>query len=107
MRRAAVAAAALVAVALAANVARADDDYDPKSAAWNGLARLVALAEGMGFEVDAVNSLEWSELGANDILWMVYPTQRVDPNKLSAFVQAGGNVVIADDFGDGKDAMAG
>ncbi len=61
----------------------------------------------MGFEVDAVNSLEWSELGANDILWMVYPTQRVDPNKLSAFVQAGGNVVIADDFGDGKEAMAG
>jgi hypothetical protein len=83
------------------------DDYDPKSPAWNGLARLVALAEGMGFEVDPLGSLEWSELSDNDILFVVYPEQRVDPNKLSAFVQAGGNVVIADDFGEGKDAMAG
>ena len=34
------------------------------------------------------------------------PLQRVDPNRLAAFVQAGGNVVIADDFGEGKDAMS-
>jgi hypothetical protein len=103
----ALAIAVVLAVALVATPARADDDYDPKSPAWNGLARLVALAEGMGFEVDAVGSLEWGELTSNDILWLVYPVQRVDPNKLSAFVQAGGNAVIADDFGDGKDAMAG
>jgi hypothetical protein len=97
----------VLALCLGGRTARADEDYDPKSAAWNGLARLVALAEGMGFEVDAVSSLEWGELGANDVLWLVYPIQRVDPNKLSAFIQAGGNAVIADDFGDGKDAMAG
>ena len=41
----------------------------------------------------------------SDILVLVYPLQRVDPAQLGAFVQAGGNVVIADDFGEGKDAM--
>lgn len=82
-------------------------DYDPHSTAWNGMAQFVALAEGMGFDVTPVSELEWSELGAHDILFLVYPLRRVDPNRLSAFVQAGGNVVIADDFGEGRDAMSG
>nr|HEX4317618.1 DUF4350 domain-containing protein [Kofleriaceae bacterium] len=107
MTRVVAIALALVGVLATARVARADDDYDPKSPAWNGMVRTVALAEGMGFEVDPVASLEWSDLSDNDILFLVYPLQRVDPNRLSAFVQAGGNVVLADDFGDGKDAMAG
>jgi hypothetical protein len=81
-------------------------DYDPHSQAWNGMASFVGLAEGMGFEVDAVSELEWDKLTANDILFLVYPLTRVDPARLRAFVQAGGNVVIADDFGEGKEAMA-
>jgi hypothetical protein len=85
----------------------AGDDYDPRSTAWNGMASFVGLAEGMGFEVNAVGSLEWGDLSAEDILVLIYPLQRVDPGRLGAFVQAGGNVVIADDFGEGKDAMQG
>jgi hypothetical protein len=81
-------------------------DYDPHSQAWNGMASFVGLAEGMGFEVTPVIALEWSELSSNDILFLVYPLTRVDPARLGAFVQAGGNVVIADDFGEGKEAMA-
>ncbi len=80
-------------------------DYDPRSQAWNGLASFVGLAEGMGFEVTPVGQLEWSDLSADDILFLIYPLQRVDPARLGSFVQAGGNVVIADDFGEGKDAM--
>jgi hypothetical protein len=83
------------------------DDYDPHSTAWNGMASFVGLAEGMGFEVTPVSLLEWSELSSTDILFLIYPLQRVDPGRLGAFVQAGGNVVIADDFGEGKDAMQG
>ncbi|HEY0480170.1 MAG TPA: DUF4350 domain-containing protein [Kofleriaceae bacterium] len=83
------------------------DDYDPRGTAWNGMASFVGLAEGMGFSVSAVSSLEWGDLSSEDILVLIYPLQRVDPGRLGAFVQAGGNVVIADDFGDGKDAMAG
>ncbi|MGE0551246.1 MAG: DUF4350 domain-containing protein [Kofleriaceae bacterium] len=82
-----------------------DTDYDPHSQSWNGMASFVGLAQGMGFTVDAVTSLEWSELGAEDILVLVYPTKRVDPTRLGAFIKAGGHAVIADDFGDGKEAM--
>lgn len=82
-------------------------DYDPRGAAWNGMASFVGLAEGMGFSVTPVSSLEWSDLSSEDILILIYPLQRVDPGRLGAFVQAGGNVVIADDFGEGKDAMQG
>jgi len=97
-----------LAVVLAAGEARADDaDYDPRSTAWNGMASFVGLAEGMGFEVTPVSSLEWSDLSSEDILILIYPLQRVDPGRLGAFVQAGGNLVIADDFGEGKDAMQG
>jgi hypothetical protein len=110
-RRLAAAAAVAIAGLAGAGPARAADaeggDYDPRSTAWNGMASFVGLAEGMGFSVTPVSSLEWSELSSEDILVLIYPVQRVDPGRLGAFVQAGGNVVIADDFGEGKDAMQG
>ncbi len=80
-------------------------EYDPRSQAWNGMASFVGLAEGMGFEVSPVSSLEWGDISADDILFLVFPLQRVDPGRLGAFVQAGGHVVIADDFGEAKEAM--
>jgi hypothetical protein len=108
---AAIAALAAVTAVGAARPAHAADaegaDYDPRSTAWNGMASFVGLAEGMGFSVTPVSSLEWSDLSAEDILVLIYPVQRVDPGRLGAFVQAGGNAVIADDFGEGKDAMQG
>lgn len=94
-----------LAVIAAAPPARADEDYGQSSQEWNGLASLVGLAEGMGFEVAPATVLEWGDLGANDILVIVYPLQRVDPGKLSAFVSAGGHVLIADDFGEARDAI--
>jgi hypothetical protein len=100
----------VLALALLAGTASAQpaelDHYDPRSTSWNGMATFVGLAEGMGYEVTPVSSLEWGDLGSNDILFLVYPLQRVEPGRLDAFVQAGGNVVIADDFGEGKEAMA-
>ncbi|HTR49204.1 MAG TPA: DUF4350 domain-containing protein [Kofleriaceae bacterium] len=98
---------AIACVLLASGSARADpSDYDPMSHAWNGMADFVSLARGDGLDIDAVSTLEWDSLGADDILFLVYPLQRVDPGRLSAFVQAGGQVVIADDFGESKDALA-
>lgn len=81
-------------------------DYDPNNGNWNGMTTFKGLAIGMGYEVEPVTTLEWSELTSNDILFLIYPLQHVEPSRIDAFVQAGGNVVIADDFGDGKDAMA-
>jgi hypothetical protein len=71
------------------------------------MSAFVGLAGGMGFDVVPVGSLDWAELSANDVLFLVYPLQRVDPARLGAFVQVGGNVVIADDFGESKDALTG
>jgi hypothetical protein len=101
------AAAALAAIFVRAPApAAAEDipDYGPH-AEWNGMSRFIGLAEGMGFRVSAVSTLEWGDLSASEILVIAYPLQRVDPARLAAFLHAGGNVVIADDFGDGKDAM--
>lgn len=85
--------------------ARADSDYDPYSQSWQGLSAFVGLAEGMGFEVDSRVSLDWNEISANDILVVVFPLQRVDPAKAGAFVNAGGHLLLADDFGEAKDAF--
>ena len=98
--------ALLAVLAMTAPAAAQTVDYDPYSQSWNGMSSFVGLAEGMGFEVSAVSQLEWDELSSGDILVLVYPLQRVDPSDLSAFVQAGGYAVIADDFGEGKEAMA-
>lgn len=107
MRPRAVALACSAAAALAVRPAAADQppDYDPTSDAWNGMSSFVGLAEGMGFRVTTLSTLEWETLSAEDVLVLIYPLQRVDPSHLAAFIQAGGNAVIADDFGDGKDAM--
>jgi len=92
---------------LCGRTARADiPDYDPNSQQWNGMASFIGLAEGIGYSVTPVAELEWDKLDDHDILFLVYPLQRVDPARIGRFVQAGGNVVIADDFGEGKDAMA-
>ncbi|HTJ41769.1 MAG TPA: DUF4350 domain-containing protein [Kofleriaceae bacterium] len=81
-------------------------DYDPNSRAWNGLASFAATAEGAGYEVVPVAALQWGELDRGDILVLIYPMQRVDPQRLASFLEAGGSAMIADDFGEAKDALA-
>jgi hypothetical protein len=98
----------LVALLVASSAAHAQSsDYDPYSQSWNGMSSFVGLAEGMGFEVSTVSQLEWDELSSTDILVLVYPLQRVDPSDLTGFVRAGGHAIIADDFGEAKEAMSG
>lgn len=106
-----VAAVVAAVVGLGVGPARADDstamtDYDPSSKTWNGLHTFTRVAAGLDLEVMPVASLEWSDLGAADILVLIYPLQRVDPSRLSSFVQAGGHVVVADDFGRAGDALS-
>ncbi len=112
MRPSRTALACALGVALTLNApgpARAQDalsDYDPDSKEWNGLHTFTRTAAGVGLEVLNVSSLEWGDLDEGDILVLVYPLQRVEPSRLSAFVQAGGHVVVADDFGEAGDALA-
>jgi hypothetical protein len=101
---------AILAVVAATSVAYAQPvedipEFDPHSDSWDGMATWVGLAEGRGYTVDVKSELDWEQLGANDILVLVYPLVRVEPSDLSAFVQAGGNVLIADEQGESKDAL--
>lgn len=109
----ALAIAAIVA-ALAAPARAQDDvdvdapalDYDVGSRAWNGLSTFARVVDGLGLELDVVSTLEWNELDDTDILVLVYPLRRVDPGKIADFVNAGGHVLVADDFGEAGDAMS-
>lgn len=82
-------------------------DYDPLSTDWNGLSRWIGMCSGQGLKWESVTALDWGELGAEDLLVLMYPLTRVEPAKLEAFVSAGGHALIADDFGNSSDALAG
>jgi hypothetical protein len=115
-RLARVAAAAVLVAATAAPAAGqspdpiADDplpglDYDAVSTQWNGMARLIALARGLGLQVEATDRLDWEEVTSEDILFILYPVERVPPSSLAHFIRGGGRALLADDFGEGADAM--
>ena len=102
--------AALAAVAPARPAAgqpAGPDDYDLASTSWKGLSTLEALADGMGLEVLQVSGVDWDEIERGDVLFLLYPTRRVEPAHLNAFVRNGGRVLLADDFGRTEDALAG
>ena len=73
-------------------------DYQIGSAAWNGLSTLEALARGMGLDVVEERSLDWDDLERGDILFLLYPTNRIDPQNLTSFLHNGGRVLVADPF---------
>jgi len=112
-RRTTTRALPLVILCVLASAARAQpadnealtDDYDVASKSWRGLSTWARVVDGLGLELDVVTSLEWSELGDQDILVLLYPLQRVDPTKIADFVHAGGHVIVGDDFGEAGDAM--
>ena len=81
------------------------DDYDTASQAWNGMSTFTAVARGLGLTVEEVEDVDWDELGAEDILFLLYPTRRLEPGHVAAFVRNGGHVLVADDFGDSSEAL--
>lgn len=112
--RALLAGVAALAVASASQVAAAQtgeiestlpEDYDIDSREWNGLHTLTAVARGLGLRVQATPDVDWADLGADDILFVIYPETRVDASHVASFVRNGGHVLIADDFGDSVDVL--
>jgi len=105
MGRHALAAAALAIALVSPASARADDDYLVDHRGWNGLSMLAGLARGLGYEVVPRTSIEWDSLGPSDVVLVLYPTQRLEPHQLVAFVRNGGRVLIADDFGHADEVI--
>jgi hypothetical protein len=83
-----------------------ETDYEVASERWNGLSTLAALTRGLGYRFAPAESLDWTDIDSDDILFILYPTERVPPGHLAAFVRNGGRLLLADDFGDSSEAMA-
>lgn len=103
-----VAFAALLAVVVAARPARATvRDYDSENPEWTGLSELTTLARNAGYTVEPTEHADWEKLDpARDVLFILYPTMPIDPGQVSTWIQAGGHVLIADDFGKCDDVFA-
>lgn len=94
--------AAIVAVALllTATLARAgEQDYLPDNSGWNGSSELVNISRGLQLPVELVDQLDWSKLDDKDVLLLVYPRSPLPTKQFLAFLQRGGQLLIADDFG--------
>lgn len=91
---------------LAARASAAPADYRLDSAAWNGLSRLADEASSLGCKMSAADELDWAALGAHDVVFVIYPLSPVDPQGVASFLQRGGKLLLADDFGSAEAAFA-
>lgn len=90
------------AVVLTAGVARAVP-FDPDSDDWEGLSQLVSMAQSeLGPQrVIVTSTLSLRELRREDGVLIIHPQRVVDADELSAFMRAGGRVILLDDYGTG------
>ena len=79
-------------------------DYSPVRA-WNGLGRFVELAQSLGLRVEFVRA-DRVALDPTLNLVLVFPDTAPDGVALRAFVEAGGRLLVADDYGFGSSALA-
>lgn len=86
--------------------ARADVDYAPANEGWNGLSGLVSDARTRGVELASPTELDLSTVGPTDGLLIVHPVRPLPAADLAAFVQGGGRLVVADDFGSAEPLLA-
>ena len=81
--------------------------FDTDGKDWEGLSDLVAIAQAeLGTQrVVVTSSLSLSDLKREDGLLIVHPTRTLDVDELSAFMQAGGRVILLDDYGTGDELL--
>ncbi|MCL2450547.1 MAG: DUF4350 domain-containing protein, partial [Polyangiaceae bacterium] len=90
-----------------ARVARADP-LDPYGVDWEGLSELVRMAQTElgATRVHVAHDLDLGDLSAADALVIVHPTRDLDVDELDALMEAGGRVVLLDDYGSGDALLA-
>jgi hypothetical protein len=90
------------AMALALPAGAEETDFLPDSVAWNGTSELSDVAAGMRLRVELLELLDWAQLPARASLLLIYPQTEVDPDDVVAFLERGGSLLIADDFGGAR-----
>ncbi len=89
----------VLALGLAAAPAWAGRDFDPLSTDWNGLATLQATAARIDVQLTARRDLDWATVSEREVLLVVGPLAKLDePVELLHFLEAGGRLIVADDF---------
>ena len=85
--------------------ARADDDYDPHSTAWNGLATFVAAAGDLGVPIRYATDLALDGVSPHDGLIILNPGTELPMASLARLMREGGRIALADDFGTGTELL--
>jgi hypothetical protein len=82
--------------------------FDPHGEDWEGLSDLVRMAQAeLGpRRVVVTSTLNMNALRREDGVILVHPNRFVDPDELSAFMRAGGRLVLLDDYGAGDGLLA-
>ncbi len=91
----------LIILGICAAVPGRADDLDPASDAWNGLSGLWATAKMVSLDLSMAEALDWGKIDEKRILLLIAP--RVPPSdesltSLVRFVEAGGRLIVVDDF---------
>lgn len=81
-------------------------DYSPENAAWNGLSALMEIAQSEGIALRARDRLNLAEVTADDAIVVLFPTEGLPIRSLSAFLEEGGRLVVADDFGAAQELLS-
>lgn len=90
---------------MASRVHAAEADFRLDNEAWNGLSQFSQLAKRIGTPIEEEGKLDWSVIGLDQALFILYPTSNLDQNELLKFLAAGGTVVIADDHGTSQELL--
>jgi hypothetical protein len=81
--------------------------FDLKGQDWEGLSEFLHTAEvETGSRVVATSTLDLHRLDPADGVVLVHPTRALDVEELSAFMRAGGHIVLLDDYGTGDELLA-
>jgi hypothetical protein len=94
--------ASLLSAALLAYPSRvraSEADYLPDNSNWTGTSTLASISTDLGAPLLLVQQLDWSKISENDVLLVIYPRAAILPQRVKRFLQRGGRVLVADDFG--------
>jgi len=100
--------ALVIAIGVAAPQPASAAPLDPKGQDWEGYAQLVQMArDELGVShVLTPTALDYHKLDRTDGIVLVHPENTLDVDELSAFMRAGGRVILLDDYGTGDALLA-
>lgn len=85
---------------------RAHADFGPASSFWDGGKTLQTIAVEEAPHVVATSSLDLDRLRPTDAVVLLAPDGVLPVNDLVRFARAGGRLVVADDFGSGREMLS-